>query len=102
MVPPRQRTGHTQAARPSSSLLAVYTGIVLGPIDRGMTTALIRRDAALFQIDAARHALERASTIVEVKAIKDTAEAAEIYAKRRQLGEEAEHLAYKIKILALG
>ena len=67
-----------------------------------MPTALIRRDAALVQLNAARQALAKASTIAGVKAIKDTAEAAEIYAKRQQLGEEAEHLAYQIKVLALG
>ena len=48
-----------------------------------------------------RHGLAKASTIAEVKPSRTPAEAAEIYAKRRQLGEEAEHLAYKIKILAL-
>ena len=66
-----------------------------------MASALIRRDRALIQLVAARHALERASTIPDVKTIRDAAEAAELYAKRQQLGEEAEHLAFKIKILAL-
>jgi len=66
-----------------------------------MATVLVRHDPALIQIGTALQALAKASTISEVKAIRDTAEAAEIYAKRRQLGEEAENLAYKIKILAL-
>src|SRR5437762_3457737 len=66
-----------------------------------MLTALIHHDRVLAQIYAARQALERAITIPELKKIKDAAEAAEIYAKRQQLGEEAERFAYKIKILAL-
>ncbi len=66
-----------------------------------MATVLARRDPALIQLAVAYRALAKASTIREVKAIRDTAEAAELYAKRQQLGEEAEHLAYKIKILAL-
>jgi hypothetical protein len=52
-------------------------------------------------MQSALQALGKASTLSEVKAIRDTAEAAEIYAKRQQLGKEAEDLAYKIKILAL-
>jgi hypothetical protein len=66
-----------------------------------MSTALIRRDPALIQLTSATRALAKASTIPEVKAIRDAAEAAEVYARRRQLGAEAEDLAYKIKILAL-
>ena len=68
---------------------------------KSMASALIRRDPALMQIYAARQALEKASTIPEVKAIKDLADVAEIYAKRRQLGEEAEALAHTVKMLAL-
>jgi hypothetical protein len=61
-----------------------------------MTTALIRQDAALIQIDAARHALAKASTIADVKAIKDTAE---IYARRQQLGQEPDALVASVKEL---
>jgi hypothetical protein len=100
---PRQprRGGARRNARSVPPVRSVAADGASSDTPSTMDEALIRRDPALVQMYAARQALARASTIPEVKAIKDMADAAEIYAKRRQLGEEAEALAYKVKILAL-
>ena len=52
-------------------------------------------------MNRARMALSEAKTIQQTKLIVDTAAAAEIYARRQKLGEEASDLALSIKIEAL-
>jgi adenine-specific DNA-methyltransferase len=58
-------------------------------------------DIVLAKLDTARQALAEAKTIQETKKILDVAAAAEIYAKRQKLGEEAVQYATSIKIEAL-
>lgn len=58
-------------------------------------------DLVVLQLDKANIALREAKTIQETKSIADVAQAAEIYAKRQKLGEEAVNYAYSIKIDAL-
>ena len=58
-------------------------------------------DSVIAQLDIARTALAEAKTIQETKKILDIASAAEIYAKRQQLGEEAIKYATAIKVEAL-
>jgi len=61
----------------------------------------IKTDSVVAQLDIARTALAEAKTIQETKKILDIASAAEIYAKRQQLGEEAIQYATAIKVEAL-
>lgn len=61
----------------------------------------MQSDIVLSKLNTARLALEEAKTIQETKKILDVAAAAEIYAKRQQLGEEAILYATSIKIEAL-
>lgn len=58
-------------------------------------------DGVIVKLDLARAALAEAKTIQETKKILDVAGAAEIYARRQQLGEEAIGYAHSIKIEAL-
>jgi hypothetical protein len=58
-------------------------------------------DIVIAKLDSARTALAEAKTIQETKKIIDIAVAAEIYAKRQELGEEAVQYATSIKIEAL-
>jgi len=58
-------------------------------------------DLVVIKLDAARQALIEAKTIQETKKVLDVAHAAEIYAKRQQLGEEAIRYATEIKVEAL-
>jgi len=58
-------------------------------------------DSVLAKLDIARTALAEAKTIQETKQIMDVAAAAEIYAKRQKLGEEAVQYATAIKLEAL-
>lgn len=58
-------------------------------------------DLVLAKLGTARTALAEAKTIQETKHILDVATAAEIYAKRQQLGEEAILYATSIKVEAL-
>jgi site-specific DNA-methyltransferase (adenine-specific) len=58
-------------------------------------------DLVLVKLDAAKTALMEAKTIQETKSILDIAVAAETYAKRQKLGEEAIHYATSIKVEAL-
>jgi phage N-6-adenine-methyltransferase len=58
-------------------------------------------DLVLLKLDSARFALSEAKTIQETKKILDVASAAEILAKRQQLGEEAISYATSIKVEAL-
>ncbi len=59
------------------------------------------RDVVIVKLDAARLALSEAKTIQATKKIMDVAGAAEIYAKRQQLGEAAIGYAHAVKIEAL-
>lgn len=58
-------------------------------------------DLVVTKLDAARIALAEAKTMQETKRILDVATAAEIYAKRQQLGDEAIKYATAIKVEAL-
>jgi hypothetical protein len=58
-------------------------------------------DAVLAKLETARTALAEAKTIQETKNILDVAVAAETYAKRQKLGEEAIQFATSIKVEAL-
>lgn len=62
---------------------------------------MITTDAVLVKLGSARNALAEAKTIQETKKIVDIATAAEIYAKRQQLGEESVRFATAIKVEAL-
>jgi N6-adenosine-specific RNA methylase IME4 len=68
-----------------------------------MTTslALAQQDPVLARLESARQALAEAKSLQQVKKIADVAAAAEIYARRQQLGEEAITYAHAIKIEAL-
>jgi len=61
----------------------------------------LNTDIVLSKLETARNALAEARTIQDTKKILDIAAAAEIYAKRQQLGEEAIQYATSIKIEAL-
>ena len=63
----------------------------------GITTT----DLVIAKLDTARQALAEAKTIQETKKILDVARAAEIYARRQELGEEAIQYATSIKVEAL-
>lgn len=58
-------------------------------------------DAAIARIDKARSLLAEAKSMVEVKNVFDMAAAAEVYAKRQKLSDEAIGYAHSIKIDAL-
>lgn len=58
-------------------------------------------DGVIVKLDFARAALAEAKTIQETKRVIDVASAAEIYARRQQLGEEAINYAHAIRIEAL-
>lgn len=66
-----------------------------------MSTALVETDAVVASMRRASSALAEAKTIQQTKKILDVAAAAEIYARRQKLGEEAEDLAASIKVEAL-
>ena len=59
------------------------------------------QDVVIQKLDRAKQALAEANTIQQTKQILDVATAAEIYAKRQQLGEDAINYAFEIKIEAL-
>ena len=58
-------------------------------------------DLVILKLDSAKRALVEAKTIQETKKILDISRAAEIYAKRQKLGEDAISYATSIKIEAL-
>ena len=62
---------------------------------------LVRRDPVIAQLETARRALATATSIPAVKRVADVAAAAEIYARRQHLGEEAIGYAYALKVEAL-
>lgn len=61
----------------------------------------LRNDTVIARLEAARTALAEAKTIQQSKAVADVAAAAEIYARRQKLGEEAIDFAHAVKIEAL-
>lgn len=61
----------------------------------------VYHDLVIQKLDRAKQALAEAKTIQQTKRILDLAGAAEIYAKRQQLGDEAIGYAHAIKIEAL-
>lgn len=63
--------------------------------------ALVEADAVVVSMMRASSALAQAQTIQQTKKILDVAHAAEIYAKRQHLGEEAMGIAASIKVEAL-
>lgn len=66
-----------------------------------MSLPAIRNDTVIVRLEAARTALSEAKTIQQSKGIADVAAAAEIYARRQKLGQEAIDFAYAVKIEAL-
>lgn len=63
--------------------------------------AVIEADSVIVSMKRASTALAEAKTIQQTKKILDVAHAAEIYAKRQHLGEEAMEIALAIKVEAL-
>lgn len=63
--------------------------------------ALVETDSVIVSMKRASTALAEAKTIQQTKKILDVAHAAEIYAKRQHLGEEAMDIALSIKVEAL-
>jgi hypothetical protein len=61
----------------------------------------VQQDSVIVSLVRASTALAEARTIQQTKSVLDVAAAAEIYAKRQQLGEEAIGIAHSIKIEAL-
>ena len=88
----------TQETVFESSLPLTVDQIAEGP---WTGVAVIETDAVVASMNRARMALSEAKTIQQTKLIVDTAAAAEIYARRQKLGEEASNLATSIKIEAL-
>ena len=66
-----------------------------------MTDKQVKADLMVVQLDRARTALAEAKTIGETKKIVDMAHAAQIYARRQALGEEAMAFALAIKFEAM-
>ena len=66
-----------------------------------MDDKTVKADLMVVQLDRARTALAEAKTIGETKKIMDMAHAAQIYARRQQLGDEAMGYALAIKIEAM-
>ena len=66
-----------------------------------MNTNIIQHDPVILRLMDASKALTEAKSIQHTKSIVDVAAAAEIYAKRQQLGEDAVGIAHSIKIEAL-
>ena len=70
-------------------------------METNMDDKTVKADLMVVQLDRARTALAEAKTIGETKKVMDMAHAAQIYARRQQLGEEAMAYALAIKIEAL-
>lgn len=66
-----------------------------------MSALVPAADAAIARIDKARTLLAEAKSMIEVKQVVDMAAAAEVYAKRQKLSDEAIGYAHSIKIDAL-
>jgi N6-adenosine-specific RNA methylase IME4 len=66
-----------------------------------MLQQIVRKDAVIDRLSQASQILVEAKSMQEVKKIMDVADAARIYAKRQQLGDEAVSYANSIKIEAM-
>lgn len=66
-----------------------------------MNTSIVQHDPVILRLIQASTALTEAKSIQQTKSILDVAAAAEIYAKRQQLGEDSIGIARSIKIEAL-
>lgn len=66
-----------------------------------MSALVPAADAAIARIDRARTLLAEAKSMIDVKQVVDMAAAAEVYAKRQKLSDEAIGYAHSIKIDAL-
>jgi N6-adenosine-specific RNA methylase IME4 len=66
-----------------------------------MIQQIVRKDAVIDRLSQASQILVEAKSMQEVKKIMDVADAARIYAKRQQLGDEAVGYANSIKIEAM-
>lgn len=66
-----------------------------------MSALVPAADAAIARIDRARALLAEAKSMIDVKQVVDMAAAAEVYAKRQKLSDEAIGYAHSIKIDAL-
>ncbi len=66
-----------------------------------MSALVPTADAAIARIDKARALLAEAKSMIDVKQVVDMAAAAEVYAKRQKLSDEAIGYAHSIKIDAL-
>lgn len=78
-----------------------FPDISLSDSSDKMNLPALQRDTVIIRLEAARTALAEAKSIQQTKAIADVAAAAEIYAKRQKLGEEAIDYAHAVKIEAL-
>ena len=70
-------------------------------METNMDDKTVKADLMVVQLDRARTALAEAKTIGETKKVMDMAHAAQIYARRQQLGDEAMAYALAIKIEAM-
>jgi len=66
-----------------------------------MSALVPATDAAIARLDKARALLAEAKSMIDVKQVVDMAAAAEVYAKRQKLSDEAIGYAHSIKIDAL-
>lgn len=66
-----------------------------------MSALVLATDAAIARLDKARALLAEAKSMIDVKQVVDMAAAAEVYAKRQKLSDEAIGYAHSIKIDAL-
>lgn len=66
-----------------------------------MTTALVKSDAILAKVDKARALLAEAKDAKDAKKIADIARAAEVYAQRQKLSQEAIDYAHAIMVDAM-
>lgn len=71
------------------------------PTPTGSSLAVVESDSVVVSMKRASMALAEAVTISQTKKIMDVAAAAEIYAKRQHLSEEAEQMAATVKVEAL-
>ena len=63
--------------------------------------ANVHTDSVILSLQRAQYALTEAKTIQQTKMVLDVAAAAEIYARRQKLGQEAEDMANTVKVDAL-
>lgn len=116
MITPRgrgKRDAESSDERPTCSMTAMSVpaqATTLGTLLRGFcmqhitktsNAIAVQQDLVVANLQRASTALAEAKTIQQTKKIIDVAAAAEIYAKRQQLGEENIAIAHSIKLEAL-